>query len=502
MVFTVRATFISGNEHEYDLPERVTVRDLRQILRENSDAPFVTLLGEKGELLEMDRLLALQLPSMGASGRVQVIVQRPTLSVTTFGAAIWCPHNPFLDTHGDAASGGVLPFSQANLPPIRSVLGVYSYFVAVTERDKLLVWGDAPSVFSLNNLAGPLEDIVAEMRSVALRYPGGRVDVWNTGTKGRCRDRFPVCRWTDVVVLKASQFAIVAILTSGEIIAHGCWHNGGMIPEQVQEHVAKAKAEDILVATRSICVKCADGSAAIWGRMAANGIVIPALSARIVEIKASRAAFAALWDDGTVSAWGDSREGGDCSDVQHHLQNVLMIGANNAAFAAITKTKIISWGYSNNCICDSPHLVDPAYQIYNNDSAFALLLTSGTVKVWGNPHRGGKTWLKELHGVTDIKATAYAFAAIHLNGTISTWGNPYYGGDSDRIQAELREIVWVRANRDKFFAYRADDTLVFWGAMAGTFSYHVVKHALVTTPHTVPPDESIEAIDDDTVPCR
>lgn len=481
MARVVRVAWLSGSQQDFTLPPRATIRDLRQVICLETKAPFLTLCNETGDVLELDSPVALQIASTPSPELVQVIIQRPQLCLTMYGAVLWCPHNPILAPLGDENCGGTLDLLPTDIPPIRSVFGVYKYFLAVTERDQFIVWGNAPSVLLGPELCGPLEDIVADQRNIALRWPGGNVDVWHTGKNGWCHESEPVCKWTNVTLLKASEYAIVAILESGEIAVHGILRSGGFVPHEIQVHVATAIAEDIIVAVESICVKCADGSAATWGRMTDIGIITRSPTKKITDIKASCSAFAALWDDGTVSAWGDPRDGGDCTSVAHQLQQVLLLGANNAAFAAITISKVVTWGYSNCAMCDAPHLEAPARSIYSTEGAFALILESGALKVWGDRRHGGCTWHDQVVDVISITATASAFAALHVNRTITAWGNTRYGGDSFEVRSELVEILWVCANRDTFFAYRIDDTLVAWGATVGKYSY-AVNQDVPTTP--------------------
>ena len=55
----------------------------------------------------------------------------------------------------------------------------------------------------------------------------------------------------------------------------------------------------------------------------------------VQQIQASRNAFAAILDGGSVVTWGDVGKGGDSSAVQDQLKNVQQIQANGYAFAAM-----------------------------------------------------------------------------------------------------------------------------------------------------------------------
>lgn len=61
----------------------------------------------------------------------------------------------------------------------------------------------------------------------------------------------------------------------------------------------------------------------------ATGLVAITAVARpqVQEIRASQYAFAALLEDGSIVAWGDRNNGGDCSAVQSQLTQVQDIQA-------------------------------------------------------------------------------------------------------------------------------------------------------------------------------
>ncbi|CAE7361007.1 unnamed protein product [Symbiodinium natans] len=63
---------------------------------------------------------------------------------------------------------------------------------------------------------------------------------------------------------------------------------------------------------------------------------------RDVVIAATKHAFAAILSSGTVVAWGARHAGGDCSAVQHQLQNVQQIQSSAFAFAVYDA----GWGFA------------------------------------------------------------------------------------------------------------------------------------------------------------
>jgi len=72
---------------------------------------------------------------------------------------------------------------------------------------------------------------------------------------------------------------------------------------------------------------------------------VPDLPWNVQQIQATSHAFAAILADGSVVAWGDRKDGGDCSAVQDQLRNVQQIQATDHAFAAILADgSVVAWG--------------------------------------------------------------------------------------------------------------------------------------------------------------
>ena len=63
------------------------------------------------------------------------------------------------------------------------------------------------------------------------------------------------------------------------------------------------------------------------------------------EVQATHSAFAALFEDQTVRAWGSARAGGDVTRVQQELWGVQWIQANCVSFFALrADLTVIVWG--------------------------------------------------------------------------------------------------------------------------------------------------------------
>ena len=65
-------------------------------------------------------------------------------------------------------------------------------------------------------------------------------------------------------------------------------------------------------------------------------------------------------------------------------------------------------------------------------------------------------------GQVQVCGTARAFAAIRGDGSVMTWGDAGFGGDSSAVQAQLRNVHQIQANRFAFAAILGDGSVVTW----------------------------------------
>ena len=130
-------------------------------------------------------------------------------------------------------------------------------------------------------------------------------------------------------------------------------------------------------------------------------------------------AFAALKGDGSVLCWGDRRVGGDCSEVQEQLVDVVDISTATGQFG------------------DD-----------NVGGAFAALKGDGTVLCWGDRDTGGdcSAVQQDLKDVVEISsASVGAFAARTRHGSVVCWGEKLWGGDCSTVQQQLVDVEKIYA---------------------------------------------------------
>ena len=95
----------------------------------------------------------------------------------------------------------------------------------------------------------------------------------------------------------------------------------------------------------------------------------------MLQLQATGDGFAPIWADGSVIAWGFTRNGLDITALQDQLKNVEQVQATQSAVAAIMDHgSVITWGE------------DP-----NNESTFAAILAVGLVITWGYSENCGNS---------------------------------------------------------------------------------------------------------------
>ena len=114
------------------------------------------------------------------------------------------------------------------------------------------------------------------------------------------------------------------------------------------EHLTAVVQEIRLASAASAFVLwcCGGNQVVTWGDPDYDvDCAVPDLPWNVQQIQATSHAFAAILADGSVVAWGDRKDGGDCSVVQDQLRNVQQIQATDHAFAAILADgSVVAWG--------------------------------------------------------------------------------------------------------------------------------------------------------------
>jgi len=293
-----------------------------------------------------------------------------------------------------------------------------------------------------------------------------------------------------------------------------------------------------------------NGSVIVWGNSQFGGIasiydqtsntytsVASSLTSGVVSIYSNVNAFAALKNDGTVIAWGNSQYGGVTSEYNHSnntytsvssslTSGVVSIYSNNYAFVALKNDgTIIVWGNSRyGGVTSSYNPITTTYtsvassltsgvvSIYSNVNAFAALKNDGTVIAWGNSQFGGiassynpntATYTSVASGLTSgvvsIYSTNNAFAALKNDGSVIVWGNSQFGGIASiydwtintytSVASSLTSgVVSIYSNVNAFAALKNDGSVILWGygiygghAYIYTYTYNLVIYSETIT---------------------
>lgn len=196
-------------------------------------------------------------------------------------------------------------------------------------------------------------------------------------------------------------------------------------------------------------------------------------------------AFVALKPDGSITAWGNSSNGGTLPASltgANAANNVgfVRVTSSRAAFAALKGNgSIVSWGDAVT-IANSP--TDTGFTaISSTASAFAALKADGSITAWGDPIKGGTlpnsltgSNASNNFGFVKIFSNNYAFAAIKDDGTIVSWGLSGAGGaNSGNSMAPANTLsnkfvtIYATSQRGaavgSFAAIRADGSIAVWG---------------------------------------
>ncbi|MDA7502737.1 pentapeptide repeat-containing protein, partial [bacterium] len=232
-----------------------------------------------------------------------------------------------------------------------------------------------------------------------------------------------------------------------------------------------------------------DGKVVSWGQGGDFSSVASELDRGVKTVAATRNAFAALKNNGSVVTWGNDSNGGDSSQViSKLLGGVDAIYANNEAFAALKEDgSVVTWGNAE-CggnssvyratgpswdihsvheeISVASKLSSGVVQIFANHCAFAALKEDGSVVTWGNGLRGGgsSSVESELTDIVKIYPSEICFAAVKQDGSVVTWGDPASGGDSSPVRSALSsDVEAIYSNGLSFAALKTDGSVITWG---------------------------------------
>ena len=269
----IEACLLSGECKLLEVHRNTNPWQVRKMLRQTWSTPFITILDQGGDILDLELPIAWQVsPVQGRIG-LQAMAQQPTLTCNRNTAVLWCPNNPFLCAIGSEFSGNCIDKTETPYPrPIRQVFAGANWFLAVRTDGSMMTWGhlrpqilrrEIPRQGRLQSVLSPTDDIVA------LLWDESRLDVWDD--RQRAGNPEPLHSWDTVTKVKANEHAIAAILADGRVMAYGGQGGGGTLPDLVIQSASAWPAVELYAARCAFLVTLSNGTAIIWGSIQENG---------------------------------------------------------------------------------------------------------------------------------------------------------------------------------------------------------------------------------------
>lgn len=277
----------------------------------------------------------------------------------------------------------------------------------------------------------------------------------------------------DIVSIYPNTYAFAAIKKDGSVF---CWGNkeyGGAVSgsggkgttawngpsNTITKETPLYPVVSIYATKNAFAALLNNGSVSCWGNKI-NGGTTPRNIMNVKEIYSTESAFCALKYDGSIQCWGNKINGGS---TPTNYKNITAIYSNSMCFTALYNDgSIFSWGNSQYGGSLNQPINNVKYVIGNYGS-FTALKTNGTIQSWGNYNYGGST-PKGLNYVKDIYSTGYAYCALKNDGTIYCWGNTKYGG-SNIDKKQNYGFIQIYATQDSFCGLRNDGSIFCWGAV-------------------------------------
>ena len=279
----------------------------------------------------------------------------------------------------------------------------------------------------------------------------------------------------DVELVRANDCAFTALHYNRSITSWGDSTCGGNAD-------SVSGVSQLLATRRSFAVLTEPGSSCqIWGSANATGLA-PVLPTRAVH--ATAGAFVIETPDGSTMAVSDNsacpvqacaldtiaselrsltcatQQAYHCATNRTFPQmDVVSTASTSTATAAVSSDpRVFTWG--SQPFGDIPANISNARNVVATLGAFAALLTSGDVVVWGDPDSGGLLpqymLLRHIHL---LLATDGLFGALASDGRLFAWGL----GLPDGVQ--ILNISSISASSNALLALRSDEQLLVIGSM-------------------------------------
>lgn len=259
--------------------------------------------------------------------------------------------------------------------------------------------------------------------------------------------------------------ALSAIFARRNIDAWGADAHGGVV-----RPTTYLTLDDIVEvsATRSaFAIRRAGGQIAAWGNSAEGGASTLFASVNdAVRIHGNSRAFVVVRGQGYLSAWGTAAAGATLSTAASNLRDVRSVAVAGNAFCALTSRRtVVAWGEQANG--GNPSLaitgLNDIIDVRGNFTAFCALRANGSVVAWGAGVNDGRQIAGRFDIVELASATARAFAVRTRAGGVLAFGLGAYGGTPDTSVTNLTNVEEVTATWGAFAARLSNGAVVCWG---------------------------------------
>lgn len=201
------------------------------------------------------------------------------------------------------------------------------------------------------------------------------------------------------------------------------------------------------------------------GRNAEGQSAVPAdlTGASVTAVSAGKRHSVALLSDGSVRAWGDSRD--NRTSPPAGLNAVAIDAGAYHSLAVTSDGRVVGWGFNGSGILSIPASLSDgstrAIGVAAGDYHSLALLADGSVIGWGSNQGGRAQPPFGLTGVVGIAAGGSHSLAVKSDGTVVAWGVNDDG--QTNVPTGLSGVIAVSAGLSHSAALKSDGTVAIWG---------------------------------------
>jgi alpha-tubulin suppressor-like RCC1 family protein len=369
------------------------------------------------------------------------------------------------------------------------------YLLALTRDGRVIAWGEES--YGRCDVPDGLTDVVQIAmgdHSMALTRDG-RVVAWGNNDAGQCNVPAGL---GDVVQVAAGHSHSIALTAQGQVVAWGNNDRGQCnVPAELPDVMQVAAGlECSLTLTR-------DGLVQGWGfRRHTSPIQLPHLAklyaqgndvvglghggevvviessfdrarsgpiiSDVAQVAISESHLLVLKKDGTVVAWGQRNDKGQCN-VPVWLVDVVQVAVGaNYSVAVTQQGQVVVWGDSDSTPAELSDVTQISASSQDNIFRFRHLLAlkkDGRVVAWGNNEYGQCNVPVRLGDVVQVSAGDQFSLALVRDGRVVAWGSNDTGECQvpAHIASGMVDVVQITAGRAHSLALTRDGRVVAWG---------------------------------------